>query len=102
MCTLPCAKSIGGGKLWCCIGSSVQCSVMTIRVRLGCGGREAQEGGEICILIPDSCCCTAELTHCKAIILQFKICISILGWEEMLFWLTSAFQIKENFLKLNI
>ena len=76
MCTLPCAKSIGGGKMWCSTGSSVQCSVMTMRVRMGCGGREAQEGGEICI--------------------------SILGWEEMLFWLTSAFQIKGNFLKLNI
>ena len=43
-----------------------------------------------------------KLTHCKAIILQTKICIFILGWEEMLFWLTSAFQIKGKLLKLNI
>ena len=29
----------------------------------GCGGRcgrEEQEGGETCILMADSCCCTAE------------------------------------------
>ena len=26
----------------------------------GVGGREAQEGGDICILTADSCCCTAE------------------------------------------
>ena len=24
------------------------------------GGREVKEGGDICILITDSCCCTAE------------------------------------------
>ena len=24
------------------------------------GGRETQEGGDICICIADSCCCTAE------------------------------------------
>ena len=27
----------------------------------GGGGREAQEGGDICIHIVDSCCCTAEI-----------------------------------------
>ena len=26
----------------------------------GWSGREAPEGGDICILIADSCCCTAE------------------------------------------
>ena len=26
----------------------------------GGGGREAQKEGDICILIADSCCCTAE------------------------------------------
>ena len=37
------------------------------------GGREAQEGGDICILIADLHCCTAELTQrCKVIIIQWK------------------------------
>ena len=75
---------------------------MTMRVRSGCGGREAQEGGEICILIPIHAVVQQKLTHCKAIILQIKIYMSILGWEEMLFWLTSVFQIRGKFFKLNI
>ena len=38
------------------------------------GGREVQEGGDICIPMADSCCCMAEtIQHCKAIILQLKI-----------------------------
>ena len=37
------------------------------------GEREAQEGGDICIVIADSLCSTAELTqYCKVIISQLK------------------------------
>ena len=36
------------------------------------GGRKAQEGGDICILIADSHCRTKPTQHCKAIILQLK------------------------------
>ena len=39
--------------------SSVQCSVMTYGV--GYMGKEAQTGGDMCILIADSRCCTAEI-----------------------------------------
>ena len=39
-------------------------------VKGGGGGREAQEGGDICIHIADSLCCIAETQHCKATILQ--------------------------------
>ena len=34
------------------------------------GGREVQEGGDICIHITDSFHCIVETQHCKAIILQ--------------------------------
>ena len=38
------------------------------------GGREGQEGGDICILMADSHCYMAESTqHCKAVILQLNI-----------------------------
>ena len=39
-----------------------------------CGGREVQEGGEVCIHTADSPCFVQQkLTqHCKVIILQFK------------------------------
>ena len=40
-----------------------QCSVMTSRVGMVNWVREAQEGGDICILIADSLCSTAELTQ---------------------------------------
>ena len=37
------------------------------------GQRKVQEGGHICILMADSCCCMAETNiKCKAIILQLK------------------------------
>ena len=36
------------------------------------GRRQAQEAGDICILIAVSHYCTAETSHCQAIILQFK------------------------------
>ena len=39
----------------------------------GWGGREAQEGGNICIHLAESCCCAAETnTTYKSIILQLK------------------------------
>ena len=38
------------------------------------GGRERQEGGDICVLVADAHCYMAEsIQHCKAIILQLKI-----------------------------
>ena len=37
---------------------------------VGGGGREAHEGGHICVHIADSLHCPAETHHCKAIILQ--------------------------------
>ena len=38
------------------------------------GGREVQEGGDICIPVADSCGCMAETNTIKeAIILQLKI-----------------------------
>ena len=38
------------------------------------GGREVQEGEDICIRMADACRCMAEPTqYCKAIILQLKI-----------------------------
>lgn len=37
----------------------------------GRGGKEGQDGEDVCILIGDSHGCTA--THCKAIIFQLKI-----------------------------
>ena len=37
------------------------------------GGRKVRDGGDMCILIADSCCCMAEANkHCKAIIFQLK------------------------------
>ena len=39
--------------------SSVLCDDLK-GVGWGGGGREAHEGGDICLLIADSCCCTAE------------------------------------------
>ena len=53
--TLPCVKQIASGKLLYSTGSSAQCSGMTQK-----GGREVQNGGDICIHITDSLCSTAE------------------------------------------
>ena len=39
----------------------------------GVGGREVQEGENICIFMTDSCFCTEETNTCKAIVLQIKI-----------------------------
>ena len=57
--TLPCVKQIATGKLLYNTGTSVQGSVMTYRAGME-GEREAQEGGDICILIANSHGCTAE------------------------------------------
>ena len=52
------------GKLLYSTRSSAGCSVMTGLVGagggVGGGGREASKGGDICILVVDSCGCTAE------------------------------------------
>ena len=38
------------------------------------GGKEVQEGGDMCTPMDDSCWCMAETNkYCKAIILQLKI-----------------------------
>ena len=36
------------------------------------GGQQCLKREDICILIPDSHCCTAETQHCKAVILQVE------------------------------
>ena len=53
MCTLPGVKQIASG-------SSAWCSLMTERRDRGWSGREAEETGDVCILMADSCCSTAE------------------------------------------
>ena len=35
--------------------------------------RRRLEGGDVCIFMADSCCCTAETNHCKAGVLRLKI-----------------------------
>ena len=37
------------------------------------GGKEVQDGGDICIPMADSCGCLTKTQYCKAIILQLKI-----------------------------
>ena len=58
---LPSTTMCKIGSLW---EISAWCFVMTgVRVGGGYGGgggREAQEGGDVCILTADSCCYTAE------------------------------------------
>ena len=55
-----------------CVTQRAQTSAMLGWDGVG-SGREIQEGGDICILMADSCCHMAEPTqHCKAIILQIK------------------------------
>ena len=55
----------------CCdteIPKSVFCNNLEGWVGEG-GGKEAQEEGDVCIPMADSCCCMAEtITNCKAII----------------------------------
>ena len=59
--TLPLVKYTASGNLLYNTGSSAQHSVMTKsdRIKAG-GGRKAQEGGDICILIAYPRCCVAE------------------------------------------
>ena len=61
--TLPCVKQIliASVKQLYSSRCSAQGSVMTKRAGVGNqDGREAQEGGDICISMTDSHCCTAE------------------------------------------
>ena len=60
ICAQPRVEQIASGKLLHSTGSSAQGSVMTQMDRMGVGGKKAREGGDICIYIADSCCCTAE------------------------------------------
>ena len=61
MHTLPCVKQIASGKLLYDTGSSARCfDDLDGGRKVGMGGKEAQEGGDICIPIADSYCCTAE------------------------------------------
>ena len=52
---LPYVKYIASGNLLYNTGSLTWCSVKTKR-----GGKEVQEGVDIRIPMPDSCCCGAE------------------------------------------
>ena len=60
--TLPYVKLIASGNLLYYAGSSklVLCDSLEGWDRVG-GGREVQEGGDICILMADSCWCMAEI-----------------------------------------
>ena len=57
---LSCIKWIVGEKVLYKTGSTVWHSVVTYRGWGGGEGREAQEGGDICIIMADLCCCMAE------------------------------------------
>ena len=70
--TLPNVKQKAGGKMLHNPGSSAQCSVTPRGVECMGSGRDVQEGGDVCMLIADSCCCMAETQHCKAAILKLK------------------------------
>ena len=52
-------NQIANGKQLFSTGNSGQCSVTAWRGGMG-SGREAQEGGDVSILIADSHCCRAE------------------------------------------
>ena len=54
--TLPCAKHLAG---MCCIAQGAQFG--TLRRPRWVGGREVQEGGDICIHTADSLCRTVEI-----------------------------------------
>ena len=46
----------------CCVIRELNSSVLCDSLRVGWwGGREVQEGGDICILMSDSHCCTTEI-----------------------------------------
>ena len=50
---------IAGRRLLYNTGDSAQCSVKTYRDWIG-ERREVYDGGDMCILMTYSCCCTAE------------------------------------------
>ena len=50
---------LAGGKLQCSTGSSAGCCD-DLEGWVGGSRREAHEGGDVCIHIADSLCCTAE------------------------------------------
>ena len=58
--TLPWVNQGASGNLLHSTGNSARCSVMTYKGGMGVGGREVQEGGDICIHVADSFPCTAE------------------------------------------
>ena len=71
--TPPCVKQIASGTVLDSTRSSAQCSVRTQRGRMGGGGSEAQEGGNICTIQLIYAVAQQKPTqHCKAIILQLK------------------------------
>lgn len=59
-CAVPRTKQAAGGKLPCNIGSSARSRVGTERRGTAVGGRQAQEGGDICTHTADPRPCTAE------------------------------------------
>ena len=57
-CALLCVKQVAGS---CCITQGAQLGALRQPRWMGCRGwREAQEGGDICIQLAHSLCCTAE------------------------------------------
>ena len=52
ICALLC-RAMAGGRLLCNTGSSAWCAVMTQSGRIG-DGREALEGGIVCVHVADS------------------------------------------------
>ena len=53
-------KADAGGILLCDTGSSGRCPAVTEMGGVGWGGREAQEGEDLCVQGGDALCCTVE------------------------------------------
>lgn len=68
--TLPCLKSMPGGKLLYSTRSLAWCSVMTKCGRIGGGVGERSKKEESIIHTADILHCTAETLRCKATVLQ--------------------------------
>ena len=62
MCTAVYNKLATGKQVYR-KGSSAQCSVMAYRVGWQGLGKEAHEGGDLCVIGADSHRCTAETKH---------------------------------------
>ena len=63
---------MAGGKLLYNTGSPARCSV---KICEGWEGRVAQQGGDICIIMADLCCCRAEtnaLAFCSPVSLSYS------------------------------